>query len=194
MKYLYKIVLFILLLNFFLRTKADVIYSPSTETGAVLSLEGIVSYEIAFTSMNSFNLWGGGGFVFPANNFIHPAYGTEAALEFRHYFSRETFRKFNLGLYAGLAYMSIPEMYNGRVVRRKPSAGFVPGIKLTYKHPVAEKLVAEPYISLSLPFYDESFNNLFSDNRDKGVTVTLGVRIGFNHVLNLVKNQSGIRV
>jgi hypothetical protein len=187
MRYLYKTFLFIILLNLFLSAEADVIYSPSTETKAALSLEGIVSYEIAFTAMNSINLWGGGGFVFPLNNFIHPAYGTEAALEVRQYFSRNTFKKFNLGLYAGLAYMSIPEMYNGRVVSRKPSAGFVPGIKLTYKQPFAEKLVAEPYISLSMPFYDESFGSIFSENRDKGVTVTIGVRIGFNHVKELMK-------
>jgi hypothetical protein len=187
MKYLYKTVLIIFSLNLFLSSEADVIYSPSTETGAALSLEGIVSYEIAFTSMNSINLWGGGGFVFPANNFMHPAYGTEAALEVRQYFSRDTFSKFNVGLYAGLAYMSVPEMYNGKVVNRKPSVGFVPGIKLTYKQPVAEKLVAEPYISLSLPFHDESFSNIFSENRDNGLMVTLGLRIGFNQVKNLIR-------
>jgi hypothetical protein len=187
MKYLPKTVLVILLLNLFLRSEADVIYSPSTETGAALSLEGIVSYEIAFSAMNSINIWGGGGFVFPLNNFLHPAYGNEAALEVRQYFSRNSFKNFNLGLYAGLAYMSIPEMYNGLVVSRKASAGFVPGIKITYKQPVTEKLVAEPYISLSLPFYDEYFSNIFSENRDKGVMVTVGVRIGFNHVKNLVR-------
>ena len=169
----------------FLSSKADVIYTPVTHMGAVVSLEGIASYELAFSQSNTLNFWGGGGFVFPLGGFFHPAYGTEAALELRQYFNKSSFQRFNLGLYAGLAYMNAPELYRGSVVDRYSSVGFVPGLKLTYKLQLAPKLVAEPYVSLSAPFYEEKFNEIFDQNSDAGFVVTLGVRIGFNQVKKL---------
>lgn len=171
----------------FIFSKADVIYTPVTHMGVVVSLEGIASYELAFSRSNTLNLWGGAGFVFPLGGFFHPAYGTEAALELRQYFNKSSFQRFNLGLYAGLAYMNAPELYRGSVVDRYTSVGFVPGLKLTYKFQLAPKLVAEPYISLSVPFYEEKFSEILSENSDGGFVVTLGLRIGFNQVKKMFK-------
>ncbi len=188
MKNLTRLVLVLCLLSCSFPSKADVIYSPVTHMGAVVSLEGIASYELAFLKSNTLNFWGGGGVVFPVGGFFHPAYGTEAALELRQYFTKNTFKRFNLGLYAGLAYMWAPELYRGRLVDRVKSVGIVPGLKLTYKLDLVERFVAEPYVSLSLPFYEERFDRLLKDNADGGFVVTIGVRIGYNHVKKLFKN------
>ena len=182
MNFLKKSSISILITFLFLTSKADVIYAPVTHMGAVVSLEGIASYELAFSQSNTLNIWGGAGFVFPLGGFTHPAYGTEAAIELRQYFNKSSFQRFNLGLYAGLAYMNAPELYRGSVVDRYTSVGFVPGLKLTYKWQLSEKFVAEPYISLSTPFYEEKFRKIFDDNSDAGFVVTAGLRIGFNKV------------
>lgn len=188
MKNLTRLVLIICLLLSFLLSKADVIYSPVTHMSAVVSLEGIASYELAFLKSNTLNLWGGGGFVFPFGGFSHPAYGTEAAIELRQYFTKNTFQNMNLGLYTGLAYMYAPELYRGRLVDRVKSVGIVPGLKLTYKLNLIKEFVAEPYISLSVPFYEERFDRLLKDNADGGLVITIGVRFGYNHVKKLFKN------
>jgi len=185
MKKLKTLLLAICLFFCFLSSKGDVIYTPVTHMGAVVSLEGIASYELAFSRSNTLNFWGGAGFVFPLGGFFHPAYGTEAAIELRQYFNKSSFQRFNLGLYAGLAYMNAPELYRGSAIDRYTSVGFVPGLKLTYKLQLAPKVVAEPYISLSVPFYEEKFSEIFDENSDGGFVLTLGVRIGFNQVKKL---------
>lgn len=185
MKNLKNFLLAFCLIFCFISSKGDVIYTPVTHMGAIISLEGIASYELAFSQSNTLNLWGGAGFAFPLGGFFHPAYGTEAALELRQYFNKGTFQRFNLGLYAGLAYMDAPELYRGSMVDRYTSVGFVPGLKLTYKFQLTPKMIAEPYMSLSVPFYEEKFSEIFAENSDGGIVITLGVRIGFNQVKKL---------
>lgn len=163
-----------------LAARPDVIYAPQYPSGVALSLEGIAAYELAFSQSHTISLWGGGGYVFPAGNFIYPARGAEAAIEIRHYFMKNKYGNLNLGLYSGYAWMSIPEVYNNRIIRRKPVTGIVPGVKLTWKRQLAENLVAEPYISISAPFQHENENRYLN----KGIVFTVGLRVGLNWVNN----------
>ncbi|MBN2348632.1 MAG: hypothetical protein JXJ22_07345 [Bacteroidales bacterium] len=167
-----------------LQSKADVIYSPITNMGLAVSLEGIGSYEIPFTKYNTINFWGGFGVVSPVDRLFHPAVGGEVALELRQYFAGEKFRKFNLGLYSGFAVMRYPYFYNDRVSGYERSIGFVPGIKLTYKHRFNSYLVGEPYVGISMPWYageSEKLSEVLKDG-NPGLMVTVGLRIGFNKV------------
>lgn len=75
-----------LLLLISYQTKADVIYSPFTNSGIALSLEGIGSIEKPFSNNNTINLWGGFGAVSVINELTHPAFGGEIAIELRHFF------------------------------------------------------------------------------------------------------------
>jgi hypothetical protein len=52
---------------------------------------------------------------------------------------------------------------------------------------VSNKIVAEPYLSLSAPIYEDHLKNVFEKNSDAGFVVTLGIRIGLNMVKNLIK-------
>ena len=163
---------------------ADVIYSPYKQIGTVFSLEGIGSYEIPFTKYNTVDFWGGAGCIAPLDLIIHPAFGGEIAIEFRHYFKPEQFKKFNLGIYSGLATMRYPYYHNDHVSRYESSLGFVPGLKLTYKHRFKSALVTEPYLGCSMPWYTEGSLKL-SDlvtNSNSEFMITLGIRIGFNIV------------
>lgn len=162
--------------------KADVIYSPYTNFGTALSLELIGSYEFSFTKYNAINFWGGFGAVSVIDKIKYPAIGAEVAIELRQYFMNNNFQNFNLGLYAGFAYMRHPYFYYG-LSGYDNSFGFVPGLKLTYKKRINSWLVGEPYIGVSTPWYDENFGELFDwISSDPGLFLTLGVRIGFNKI------------
>ncbi|MFB6319271.1 hypothetical protein [Saccharicrinis sp. FJH54] len=164
---------------------ADVIYSPYKDGGVALSLEGIASYEFSFTQRNTVNFWGGAGAVSLFEKFPNPAFGTEAAVELRHYFNAGSFSGFNVGLYAGLAYMNHPDFQRDSYRSQHTSVGFVPGLKLTYKHKINNWLVAEPYLGLSTPWYDDNFSELSDriSRSDPGFYLTIGFRIGFNKIL-----------
>ncbi len=186
MKNYFLVISFILICHV---SKADVIFAPASIPGVrnhfAWSLEGIVSYEMAFTKLNSVNLWGGMGFVSTLNHPLPPALGTEAAVEFRQYFVKNKFAGINLDVYLGLAYMLYPQeypSYNGKYWNS--TVGLVPGIKLTYKIKLKKFLVMEPYVSLSAPWYAYQGLNLsdriFNDKPDR--ILTIGIRIGFNKV------------
>lgn len=174
----------VLLLSVSTISKADVIYSPYTDFGMAASLECIGSYELPFTKYNSIDFWGGIGIVSMFDTFKNPAYGTEMAIELRHYFKDDLFEKFNVGLYTGFAYMRHPYFYGGHLVKSNNSVGFVPGLKLTYKKNINSWLVAEPYIGISTPWYDNDLGDLFNwiFHSDPGLILTFGVRIGFNKI------------
>lgn len=163
--------------------KADVIYSPITEFGFVLSLELIGSYELHFTKYNTINFWGGAGAVSPINSLFHPALGAEVAVEIRHYFKANGFKNFNIGLYTGFASMKAPQFYNG-FDGYKNSVGIVPGLKLAYKKRINSWLVGEPYLGISAPWYADNYKELSDhiSHSDPGFIVTLGLRIGINKV------------
>ncbi|MFW5804120.1 MAG: hypothetical protein ACOCWG_02695 [bacterium] len=164
--------------------KADVIYSPYTRFGAALSLELIGSYELSFTKYNTINFWGGFGAVSMFNDLKYHGLGTELAIELRQYFKSNAYKNFNVGLYAGVAYMKHPYFYRGHLSGYNNSFGFVPGMKLTYKKRLNSWLVGEPYIGISTPWYDDNFKELFNwiYHSNPGLILTLGLRIGFNKV------------
>lgn len=165
-------------------TKADIIYSPYPNYGFFLSLEGIGSYEMPFSKSNTINLWGGFGGVSAIAQLNPPAFGTEIGLELRQYFSKNKFTGFNLGLYSGLAFMRYPTFYDGQVISHENSIGFVPGLKLTYKYRVNSWMIGEPYIGVSDPLYNDDLSELsdWTSYSDRGLIITIGVRIGFNKV------------
>ncbi len=164
--------------------RADVIFHPYPNFGAAISLEGIGSYEFSFTKYNTLNFWGTFGVVTIFGNFKSPAYGTGSAVELRHYFKGDSFEKFNIGLYAGSAYMRHPYFYNGHLTEHDNSVGFVPGFKLTYKHRFNSWLIGEPYVGFSTPWYEDDFSKLFNwiARSTPGVMLTFGIRVGFNKV------------
>ncbi len=166
--------------------KADVIYSPYTEIGIVMSFEGIVSYELPVLKNNTIDFWGGFGVVSALGTLKDPAFGTEMAFELRHYFKDDLFEKINIGFYAGFAYMKYPEFYGGHVTGRENSVGFVPGLKLTYKKKINSWLVGEPYVGVSTPWYGDDFGDLLSEisDSDPGLIFTFGFRLGINKIRN----------
>lgn len=178
------LIIFILLFQVNHASKADVIYAPFRSFGLCLSLELIADYEMQFTKYNTFNIWIGTGAVSSITNLKYPALGSEVAIELRHYFKPNSFRNFNVGIYAGLAFMhNVPYFYRKGLEGHEDLRGFVPGIKLTYKLRINKLLAIEPYVGASTPFYSDqsnSFNELFKN--EPGLIVTFGLRIGINHV------------
>ena len=164
--------------------KADVIHTPYTDFRTAISLEVIGSYELSFTKYNTINFWGGFGAVSMINELKYPALGTELAIELRQYFKSTNYKNFNVGLYAGFAYMRHPYFHHEHLSGHNNSVGFVPGLKLTYKKRINSWLVGEPYIGVSTPWYDNNFGELFNwiSHSDPGLILTLGLRIGFNKV------------
>lgn len=178
-----KVIIIVFIIGLFTRPlKADVIYSPLTNIGAALSLELIGSYEFHFTKHNTINFWGGVGAVSVINKLRYPAFGSEMAIEIRHYFKANGFQNFNLGLYTGIAYMRLPLFYHS--VGYDNSIGLVPGLKLTYKKRINSWLVGEPYIGISTPWYTDNLKGLsdFISHNEPGFIITAGLRIGFNKV------------
>jgi hypothetical protein len=175
-----KIVSFLMLFSG--QIKADVIYSPFIDHGLFFSLEGIASYEISFSKSNTVNFWGGVGLVSSVSEINHPAFGGEISMELRQYFVKDKFSGFNLGLYAGLAYMRNPNLYHDELTFSENSFGFVPGLKLAYKLKMNSWLVGEPYIGVSVPFYADRSNDVSFWESYSGLIVTIGIRIGFNKV------------
>jgi len=174
----------LILLAFSIQSKADVIFSPYTEVGVLWSLEGIGSYEFPFSGRNTINLWGGGGLVTALGEIKHPAFGGEAALELRHYFKKDKFEGFNLGIYSGIAIMRYPGIYKGQVAWHDTSVGIVPGFKLAYKHRINSWLIGEPYIGISAPWYEDNLKEVYENisGTEPGLILTVGLRIGFNKV------------
>ncbi len=167
------------------RIMADVIYSPFVDRAFFLSLEAIGSYEIPISEYNTINPWGGFGFVSAFGDINHPSFGGEISIELRQYFLKSKFRGFNLGLYAGIAYMRYPMFYNDEITNYENSFGFVPGLKLAYKFRINSWLIIEPYLGISIPFYREKSHKNSGLKYNNGLDATMGIRIGFNKVRNM---------
>ena len=177
------LIILILLVQVNHASKADVIYTPLRNFGLCFSFEFIADYEIPFTKYNTFNIWIGTGAVSSIDKLQYPALGSEVAIELRHYFKQNSFRNFNLGIYAGLAFMhNVPYFYEG-LEGHENLKGFVPGIKLTYKLRINKLLAVEPYVGASTPFYSDqsnSFDDIFKN--EPGLIITFGIRIGINYI------------
>jgi hypothetical protein len=169
-----------LLLTQINRSNADVIYSPYTNFNFAGSIEFIGSYEWSFSSLNTINPWVGFGIVSSSLKSFSPSLGSELGLELRQYFLKDKFKGFNIGLYAGIAYMMNYSISQAHIYHENNSIGCVPGLKITYKIKQKPRMHFEPYIGISNPFsytFNES-NSL----ENLGIIYTIGIRIGFNEL------------
>jgi hypothetical protein len=171
-----------LLLTQLYSSKADIIYSPYNNFNLAGSLEFIGSYEWSFSSLNTFSPWLGIGVVTSSLKSFNPSLGSELGFELRQYFKKDNFKGFNLGLYAGLAYMMNFSISHAHIYHENNSIGCVPGLKLTYKIKQKPRFNIEPYIGISNPF-SYTFNES-SSFENLGIVYTIGVRIGLNEVKN----------
>jgi hypothetical protein len=163
----------------------DVIFAPVTSYGVCTSYEFIFWKEKPITQYNTFNFWGGGGIIVPVWFLPLPALGIEGAFELRQYFKPNLYKKLNIDLYTGLAYMYAPIFGHG--IFYSNFFGFVPGLKISYKLEKT-KLIIDPYISISRPMYSdinyllrmaENFED-WIEYVDKGIILTFGVRFSLN--------------
>jgi len=158
--------------------KSDVIYIPVQFSIFSTSYESIYSLEKRINSKNTLNYWGGGGLVYshiPPSRI--PAIGLELAVEPRHYFKEDIFRKSFISAYIGIAYMKlIDDHFHDQFL------GIIPGIKYTYKfkNTKNKSLMVEPYFSISSPVNYNINDNNWSANI---LTFTAGIRIGFNKII-----------
>jgi hypothetical protein len=154
---------------------ADDVFYPMKEGGLFLSAELIYSFENQIVKSNSYLLWGGIGSVWLLPDLTdNPAFGGELAVELRHYFNRTTFSRFNISIYTGTAFMRGPRYYSG--VKYESYWGFVNGIKTTYKVLIRNKIIIEPYVSLSYPIF---LNITDSEVVNPALPhMTFGVRLG----------------
>ncbi len=154
---------------------ADDVFYPMKEGGFFLSTELIYSFENQIAKSNSYLLWGGIGSIWSVpyikNN---PAFGGELAFEIRHYFNKSDFERFNISAYTGTAFMRGPRYYSE--AKYQSYWGLVSGIKTTYKVLIRNKIIVEPYLSVSYPIFlnisDSEWVNPILPH------VTFGIRIG----------------
>lgn len=142
-----KILLLLIISIKTLSANCDVIYSPYQYTFFCYSAEFIYSYEKVKKPKNTTNFWCGAGIVGSFYYLGKPVYGLELAVEKRHYFKPDIFKNWFISAYVGTALMTnFNDIYN---------IGLVPGLKINYKAQLSQKLIIEPYLSLSLPItYD----------------------------------------
>jgi len=134
------------------------------------SAEFIYSFERIKKPRNTTSYWGGVGCVGGLG--YHNAgqsYGLEIAIEKRHYFKPENFKYFFISAYLGSALMTEFES-SSRIC-------LVPGIKINYKVKITNKLVLEPYFSISLPITHELTR--YNENYIYPA-LTFGARFGIN--------------
>jgi hypothetical protein len=165
-----KVLRFLLIVFLFVPdiTNADVINTTRSRQDISLSIEGIYSYEKTINRLNTYDFWGGFGFVSEYNNLKYPAHGIELAMEIRQYFIKDRYCSFNIGLYGGYAFMRYPEFHNGKVSEYHYDFSLVPGIKLTYKMFIYSNIIIEPYVGIS--------------RANSAFPVTFGIRLGFNNL------------
>ena len=134
------------------------------------SAEFIYSFEKIKKPRNTTSYWGGVGCVGGLG--YHNAgqsYGLEIAIEKRHYFQPDNFKYFFISAYLGSALMTEFES-SSRIC-------LVPGIKINYKVKITNKLVLEPYFSISLPIIHELTR--YNENYIYPA-LTFGARFGIN--------------
>lgn len=162
--------------------KADVISSPFTDRGAAFSLEGAAGLEKPFTKHNSAAITGAVGALSMANKLQDVAVKGQVALEVRHYFKKNTFDGFNLGLNTALAYMRYPA-YHLEQKHVTDDVGIVPGFRLSYSKQLNASFRLEPYLQ-AMPISFEMVDVFDWLNGNEGdFILTVGVRIGFNKLL-----------
>jgi hypothetical protein len=174
-----KVIILVFLTAITFPALCDVIFFPYPFTGFCYSTEIIFSFEKVKKAKNTTDFWGGIGHV---GSFIYrfePTFGFELAIEKRHYFQPDKFKNFFVSAYLGTALMTQFE--------NNYSIGIIPGCKINYKVQITEKLILEPYLSLSLPITYEL-------NRYSHIipfpALTIGVRFGLSKIKYQDKNET----
>jgi hypothetical protein len=169
------------------QVKADIIEVPHRGAGADVSVGVNVGVEKPFTKHNSANFWGGFGAVSVIDAVEFPAPKGEVGVEIKHYFSKDKYGGFNVGLYSLLAFLNAPAFGRNDVpIRYEKTVGFVPGLKLSYLYRGAPLFQLEPYVGVSTPFYEDSFEDLINrnSNDEPGFMLTLGFIARLNKILH----------
>ena len=163
-----KFIISFILISISVASNCDVIFYPQYHHDQLCySTELIYSFEKAKNNNWTTVFWGGAGCVGSLKSLGQPSYGLEIAVEKRYYFQKNNYKHFFVSAYLGSAYMTD--------FKDASNIGIIPGIKINYKAEISNKLLLEPYISLSYPLtYD------FKESIGiKPVPVwTLGVRFG----------------
>jgi hypothetical protein len=162
-----KAIVILLLLCKSFSAKSDVIYFPYQYALFCYSIEGVFNYEIAKKPKNTTSIWIGAGCVGSFFYIGQPFFGIECAIERRHYFKSDEFKKFFISGYIGTAYVSD--------FKDLSSLGIIPGFKINYKSQNEPKTLVEPYLGLSFPI---SFNLEASVMNYTFPVLTVGVRFG----------------
>jgi len=154
-----------------LTVSADVIFFPKQYSLLCYSGELTYSFEKSVKLKATNTYWGGIGCVGSFGYIDQPVVGLELAYERRHYFKPDNYRNFFISSYIGTALMTDFGSIN--------YIGIVPGFKINYKAQITKSLLAEPYISLSVPFvYDlPSFEGYVPFP-----VMTIGARFGIGKV------------
>ncbi len=162
-----RIISILAFLSFTLSAYSDVIYFPYQYSLISYSAELIYSSEKVNGDKRSTVLWGGIGGVGSFFYLDQPTLGLELAIEKRHYFKPEEFEHFFMSGYIGTAYMT-----NFNDIS---DIGIVPGIKINYKAQLSQKIILEPYISISLPI---SYSITYTSMYVPFPVATIGLRFG----------------
>jgi hypothetical protein len=158
----------------------DVIFTPLQYNFFSYSGELVFNYEILTGPKKTTCYWGGAGVVGSITRKFSPTLGAEIAVEKRRYFERDSFKHFFLSSYLGLAYMWNPEIAPDWM-------GIIPGLKINYKAQISKRLVAEPYVSLSLPFtFDARLKNAYFPIP----VFTIGARVGITKLKDKYSNSA----
>ena len=162
-----------------LSANCDAIFFPIQYSVFCYSAELIYSFENAKKPKKTTNYWVGMGVVGSFYYLDIPVYGLELAVEKRHYFKPDKFKHFFVSAYLGTAYMTDFNQIS--------NFGLIPGLKINYKAQITQKVIFEPYLSLSLP--------ITCDVKDRFVYVpfpalTIGARFGISKLRNETKPKT----
>lgn len=172
MNLLLKRILLILFISLFSwKASADVIFFPRQYSVFCYSAELTFSLENIVKPKATNTLWGGIGCVGSFQYFNEPVFGLEIAYERRHYFRPDSYKNIFISSYIGTALMTDFKLTK--------YIGFVPGFKINYKAKITKEILAEPYVSLSVPIV---FDLPSFDGYIPFPVLTIGARIGFGKV------------
>ena len=163
-----KFIILLTLTSISIVSNCDVIFYPQYHHDQLCySTELIYSFEKAKNNNWTTVFWGGAGCVGSLKSIDHPSYGLEIAVEKRLYFQKDNYKHFFVSAYLGSAYMTD--------FKDASNIGIIPGIKINYKAEISNKLLLEPYISLSYPL---TYNFKESIGIKPVPVMTFGVRFG----------------
>ncbi len=172
MNWFIKRILLVLFLGLYSKiASADVIFFPRQYSVFCYSAELTFSLEKSVKPKATNTFWGGIGCVGSFQYFNEPVFGLEIAYERRHYFKPDSYKNLFISSYMGTALMT--DFESTKYI------GFVPGFKINYKAEITKDIIAEPYVSLSVPIV---FDLPSFDGYVPFPVLTIGARFGFGRV------------